>query len=179
MKLTKVAMLLALAPCLGLVACAQRAERAEAVDMEALTAAMAALEADWKQAYEAGDAAALASLYSEDAVYLAPYMEAIRGRSAIQTRLAEMFSVMTERQITIQRTDAGAAGDLAYGIGTYALEMRMAGADQSTSDHGKYITIAKLGADGSWKIYAHIWNTSLPEADVVRMLSSMAEMGDM
>ncbi len=178
MKLTKIALILAFVPCLGLIACAQQAEQ-EAVDMEALAAAMAAIEADWKQAYEAGDAAGVASLYAEDAVYLAPYMDAIRGRAAIETRMAETMGAMSERRITIERFDAGAAGDLAYGIGTYALEMYMAGVEEPMSDTGKYVTIAKLGADGAWKIYAHIWNTSLPEADVVRMLSGMAAMGEM
>ena len=178
MKLTNIALILLLVPCLGPIACAPQAEQ-EAVDMEALVAAMAAIEADWKQAYDGGDAAAVAALYTEDAVYMAPYAESARGRPAIEAKLAEVMGATSERRITIERSDAGAAGDLAYGIGTYALEMRMAGVEQPMSDRGKYMTIAKLGADGSWKIYAHIWNTSLPEADVVRMLSSMAAMGEM
>lgn len=179
MKLTKVALALTLIPCLGLTACAQQAGQQEAVDMEALIAAMADIEAAWKQAYERGDAAALASLYAEDAIYLAPYMDAVRGRSAIEARLAETMGRMSARQVTIQRSDAGAAGDLAYGIGTFTLEMRMAGAREPVNDNGKYITIAKRGADGSWKIYAHIWNTSMAEADVVQMLSAMSGMGNM
>lgn len=177
-KPTAIALFFALAPSLGLIACAQQAEQ-EAVDMEALASAMAAIEADWKQAYEAGDAAGVAALYAEDAVYLAPYADATRGRAAIEARLAETMGAMSERRITIERFDAGAAGDLAYGIGTYALEMHMAGVEEPMSDRGKYVTIAKLGADGTWKIYAHIWNTSLPEADVVRMLSGMAALGEM
>ena len=85
MKLTKIALVLAFVPCIGLIACAQQAQQ-EAVDMEALAADMAAIEADWKQAYEAGDAAGVAALYAEDAVYLAPYAEAARGRPAIEAR---------------------------------------------------------------------------------------------
>lgn len=178
MKLTKIALVLAFVPCIGLIACAQQAQQ-EAVDMEALAADMAAIEADWKQAYEAGDAAGVAALYAEDAVYLAPYAEAARGRPAIEARLAEVMGATTERKVTIERFDAGAAGDLAYGIGTYTLEMGMAGVEQPMTDSGKYMTIAKLSADGTWKIYAHIFNTSLPEADVVQMLSAMAAMGEM
>lgn len=182
MKLTKVALALALAPSLGLFACSQ-GEQQEGmemgVDMEALTTEMAQLEAEWKQAYEAGDAASLASLYAEDAVYMAPYMGAIRGRAAIQTRLAEAMGEMTSRQITIDRTDAGASGDLAYGIGTYNLQMGLEGMDEPMNDNGKYVTLSKRDADGSWKIYAHIWNTSMSEADVMQMLSTMSEMSGM
>lgn len=179
MKLTKVALILALIPCSGLIACAPQAAQEEAVDIEAIIAAMADMESAWKQGYDRGDAAAVASLYAEDAIYLAPYMDAVRGRSAIEARLAETMGRMSARQVTIQRSDAGAAGDLAYGIGTFTLEMRMAGAREPVNDNGKYITIAKRGADGSWKIYAHIWNTSMAEADVVQMLSAMSGMGNM
>lgn len=183
MKLTKIALALALITCPGLLACGQGGQQAGmemgAMDMEALTADMAAVEAAWTQAYEAGDAAALASLYADDAVYLAPYSEAVRGRAAIQTRFAETLGTMTARQVTIHRTDAGGSGDLAYGIGNYSVEMGMMGAEAPMTDSGKYITIAKRGADGTWKIYAHIWNTSLTEAETMEMLSTMSQMSEM
>lgn len=183
MKPTKVALALALVPFLGLFACSQGEQQEGmemgAVDMEALTAEMSQLETEWKQAYEAGDAATLASLYADDAIYMAPYTGAIRGRAAIQTRVAETMGAMSSRQITIERTDAGASGDLAYGIGTYSLQMGFEGMDEPMSDNGKYVTLSKREADGSWKIYAHIWNTSLSEADVMKMLSTMSEMSGM
>jgi uncharacterized protein (TIGR02246 family) len=183
MKPTKVALALALVPFLGLLACSQEGQQEGmemgTVDMEALTAEMSQLEAEWKQAYEAGDAATLASFYTDDAIYMAPYTGAIHGRAAIQTRMAETMGAMTDRQITIERTDAGASGDLAYGIGTYNLQMGMEGMDEPLSDSGKYVTISKRDADGSWKIYAHIWNTSMSEAEVMQMLSTMSEMSGM
>ena len=178
MKLTKVALILALIPCSGLIACARQAAQEEAADMQAITAAMADVESAWKQGYDRGDAAAVASLYAEDAIYLEPYRDVVRGRSAIEARLAELMGRTTARQVTIERTDAGAAGDLAYGIGTFALEMRMQGAREPMRDNGKYVTIAKRGTDGAWKILAHIWNTSLAEADVVQMLSAMSATGN-
>ncbi len=46
----------------------------------------------------------------------------------------------------------------------------------SMTDSGKYLTLAKRGADGSWKIHAHIWNTSLSQAEVAEMLTRMAGM---
>ncbi len=51
--------------------------------------------------------------------------------------------------------------------------------EASMTDTGKYLTLAKRGADGSWEIYAHIWNTNLSEAEVARMLSGMSEMSNM
>lgn len=184
MRYSRVALFLALAPGLGLAACAEQADEGApamemaAMDMAALAAEMDQLQSAWKQAYEAGNAAGVAALYTDDAVYLAPYNDAIHGRAAIEARFAEQMGMMSGR-ITIERTDYGGSGDLSYGIGTYAVEMQMEGAEAPMTENGKYITLAKRGADGSWKIYAHIWNTSLPEAEVARMLSEMAGMSEM
>ncbi len=144
------------------------------MDMEALNTAMSQIEAAWKTGYEAGDAAAVAGLYTEDAVYLAPYFGATRGKAALQAQLAESMGMMSSRKITINRTDQGGSGDLSYGIGTYTVEMMMGTA--SMTDNGKYLTLARRGADGTWKIYAHIWNTSLSQAEVAKMLTQMAQM---
>ncbi len=180
MKYLKTILLLAFVPCVGLIACAEQAEQEgaamemAAMDMETLSAEMSRIEAAWKAGYEAGDAAAVAGLYTDDAVYLAPYMGVTRGRATLEAQLAESMGMMSSRQITINRTDQGGSGDLSYGIGTYTVEMMMGEAPMT--DNGKYVTLAKRGADGSWKIYAHIWNTSLSQAEVAQMLGRMAGM---
>jgi uncharacterized protein (TIGR02246 family) len=178
---------LALIPCLALISCAERPDQEEAgqeeaassmemsteMDREALDESLGQTEAAWEQAFESGDAAALAALYTDDALYLAPYDEAVHGRAAIEAAVAENMGMMTNRQVTIERTDYGGSGDLAYGIGTYAVEMQPREAPEPISANGKYVTLTKRGADGTWKIYAHIWNTSMPEAEVAKMLSNM------
>lgn len=184
---TKLALVLILVPCLGLLSCAEQPDQEEtaqeeaastmemaAMDMEALDEAMSQMEATWERAYESGDAAAVAALYTDDALYLAPYAEAARGRADIEARLTEGIGMMKDRHITIDRVDYGGSGDLSYGIGTYALEMRVGDAAEPISDNGKYITLAKRSAGGTWKIFAHIWNTSMSEAEVAEMLSNMA-----
>lgn len=171
----RLALILILIPSLGLIACAEQAEQEgaaiemAAMDMEALGAEISQIEAAWKNGYEAGDAAAVAGLYTEDALYLAPYTGATRGRAALQAQLAESMGMMSSRQITINRTDQGVSGDLSHGIGTYSVGMTMGGAPMT--DSGKYLKLAKRGPDRSWKIYAHIWNTSQPQAEVAKMLS--------
>ena len=178
---------LVLVPCLALISCAERPDQEEAgqegaassmemsgeMDMEALRQGMDQTEAKWKRAFESGDAAAVAALYTDDAIYMAPYDEAARGRAAIEARLSENMGMMTSRQITIQRTGEGGSGDLAYGIGTYSAQMQPEGAPEPINANGKYLTLSKRGADGTWKIYAHIWNTNMSEAEVVKMLSNM------
>ena len=186
MKRTEIALAMALAVCLGFVACAQQAEEEAAagmemaaMDMAAVDMAMSEIETAWKQAYDAGDAAGIAALYTDDAIYMAPYMEATRGRAAVEARMTEQMGMTSSRQITINRTDYGGGGDVTFGVGTYGVEMQMTGAAGPMTDSGKYVTIAKRGADGSWKIHVHIWNTNMSQADVVKMLSAMAAMSEM
>ena len=185
MKRMPAALVLVIFPCVGLIACAEQADEGApamemaAMDMEALGMEMAQLEDAWEEAFEGGDAAALAGLYTADAIYMPPYMDAIRGRETIEARLAEQMTMMTERQIAIERADLGGSGDLAYAIGTYSIEMGMEGAPAPMTDSGKYLTLARRDADGSWRIHAHIWNTSRSEAEVAEELSQMAEMSGM
>ncbi len=186
MKCIKFALALTLVPCLGVVSCAEQAEQEEApamemasMDMEALDAEMVELENAWEQAYEGGEAAALAGLYADDAYYMAPYSEAMRGGAELQSYFAGIMDQTSGRQITIERTDYGGSGDMAYSIGTYSVQMQMGDAEEPTTDNGKYLTLARRAGEGSWEIYAHIWNTNKSEAEVARELSAMSEMSEM
>ncbi len=169
MKFTRIALVLVLAPCLGLISCAEQAGEQEAqvemamtVDMEALGEAFAAVRADWKAAYEAGDAAALAAMYTEGAKRIPPSAEVISGRAAIEQEFAEAFAASTGREITITQTDMGASGNLAYSIGTYSYSYQVEGEAEPVADEGRWMAISKQAEDGTWKIHAHIWNSSLP-----------------
>jgi len=172
MRFTKLALALVLVPSLGLVACAEQAgeqaaqmEMAMTVDLEALGEAFAAVRADYKAAYEAGDAAALAALYSEDATRYPPNAAAISTRAAIEQEFAQSFAATTGRQITITQTDMGASGKLAYSIGTYSYGYQIEGEAEPVADEGEWVAISKLGEDGTWRIYAHLWNSTLPKQE--------------
>ncbi len=168
MKIAKTVLVLVLVPCLGLVACAEQAgeegaqtmEMAMTVDMEALGEAIAEVNANWTEAFQAGDAATLAAMYTEDALRMAPNEPTARGRQAMEQAFVTTFENTTARTITINTTEYGGVGDLAYSIGTYAVSYEAeAGTDQ---EEGKYIVLSKLADDGSWKIYAHMWSSDLP-----------------
>jgi hypothetical protein len=51
-------------------------------------------------------------------------------------------------------------GNLAYDRGTYSMTVSHVGA-ASTDDHGKYLTIWRKQADGSWKISRAMFNSDL------------------
>ena len=55
------------------------------------------------------------------------------------------------------------SGDLGYTSGTYDLSFKDA-SGKTISDKGKYLTVWKKEADGSWKVLFDMFNSDLPPA---------------
>ncbi len=98
-----------------------------------------------------------AALYAEDAILLLPNQAAVQGRAAIQAALET--SPVSNFQLQILEIEGGA--DLAYERGTYSETATPIGA-APIEDRGKYLTIWRKQADGSWKMLRDIWNSDLP-----------------
>ena len=104
---------------------------------------------DWK-----GDLA----LYTEDAIELPPNQAVVQGKAAIQA-WAEAFPPFSNYQA--QSLELEGQGDLAYDRGTYSMTIMPAGA-APIEDRGKYLTIYRKQADGSWKVLRVMYNSDLP-----------------
>ena len=104
---------------------------------------------DWK-----GDLA----LYTEDAIQLPPNQAALQGKAAIQAWYEAFppFSNFQEQSLEIE-----GQADLAYDRGTYSMTVTPPGA-APIEDRGKYLTIYRKQADGSWKIARVMFNSDLP-----------------
>jgi len=108
----------------------------------------------WQAAYNAGDAAALAALYTEDAKVLPPSSATVSGRAAIQALFAEDIKRGSKNALT--SVEAFGGGDFAIEVGGWV----ETGADGAHKDHGSYLTVyRKVGND--WKIYRDTWNSSM------------------
>jgi ketosteroid isomerase-like protein len=55
-------------------------------------------------------------------------------------------------------TDLLISGDLAVETGTYSFTVTFPGPPEPIVDSGKYMTVWRKQKDGSWKIYADMWN---------------------
>jgi uncharacterized protein (TIGR02246 family) len=121
-------------------------------------AAIAGVRQGYQEALLAGDAAAVAALYTEDAVEMPPHNVAREGRAAIEEAYAAGL-VVAEFTITSKQTEG--FGDLAYDMGTWTATMGMEGMEPY-QDAGKYLTICEKQADGSWLIKASTWNSDIP-----------------
>lgn len=99
--------------------------------------------------------------YTEDAKVLMPGMPAIEGRDAIKKAFAAMGTVQDEKW---NRAILEGRGDLAYESGSYLLTVLPPGETAPLTDKGKFITLWKKQADGTWKATRDIWNSDLPPA---------------
>ncbi len=94
----------------------------------------------------------------EDAVLLAPNAPIAEG--------PESFGMLFELPAVALKwkpvsANVSGSGDLGYTFGTYELSFDGPGGVRIV-DKGKYMTVWKKGTDGSWKVAADMFNTSLP-----------------
>jgi uncharacterized protein (TIGR02246 family) len=106
------------------------------------------------------DAAALASLYHEDARFLAPNMEPAEGRPAIQGAMQQLLD-MGVRSLDVEPIDVREGGDMTIEYGRYTLRIEPAGAEPVT-DVGKYLVVHETRQDGSTKILFDCFNSNSP-----------------
>jgi uncharacterized protein (TIGR02246 family) len=107
------------------------------------------------QAFNAGDAAAVAALYTEDAVILPPGAEMMKGRSAIQAFWKGASQQLGDGKLTT--VDVKPMGsEAAREIGTFSFRTKGSQPQEIT---GKYVVVwEKVGSD--WKLATDIWNTN-------------------
>lgn len=121
-----------------------------------------AIEAIGKQftdAYNRGDAAAMAATYTEEARVLPPNGPMIVGREAIQNFWQGGIDAgVSDVQLTT--LEVGVARDLAYVMDEYASTIQPE-EGEAIRDQGKSVVIFKR-ENGEWKVAVDIWNSSMP-----------------
>ena len=150
----RLVLMMGMAICLGFSVGCQRPAGLSEADRTAIRKAgetdlMMMIAKDWK-----GDLA----LYTEDAIQLPPNQAALQGKAAIQAWYEAFppFSNFQEQSLEIE-----GQADLAYDRGTYSMTVTPPGA-APIEDRGKYLTIYRKQADGSWKIARVMFNSDLP-----------------
>jgi len=142
-----------------LVACTA----APTIDLQAERDALMEADRAWYTAYSASEdrAGAFVAQTAEGVTLLPPDAPLAEGQEAVHGVIAMLeglpgFSVSW---IPVA-ADVGSAGDLGYTRGTY--EMRFDGPDGPITTLGKYLTVWKKQADGSWLVTADMFNADAP-----------------
>ena len=141
----------AAAAALLLVAC-QPSGQMSAAEMDAVKAVNGA----WAEHYNAGDAAAVAGLYWDDASLMAPGAPAVTGGDAIRDYfVADVEGAKAAGlSMSMEHGPVSAAGATAWQEGRF----KAIDASGATVDAGKYLSVLEKH-DGQWKLSRDIWNS--------------------
>jgi uncharacterized protein (TIGR02246 family) len=118
--------------------------------------AIVAADETFVATFSRGDAAGIASLYTENGQFLPPNSDFVTGRQAIQATF-QAFMDMGIKAVKLETVEVEGYGDTASEVGRYTLE----GEGGQVLDKGKFIVIWKKEA-GQWKLHRDIINTSMP-----------------
>jgi len=151
--------------CVGLLAlmtaCTTTAPDTRDADIKAVKA----VEAAWVNDIATKDPEKFAGYYSNDASLLLPNVPIISGRVDIEAALRPMLAD-PNFALTFQSTQAEASkgGDFVYTVGTYSMTVSNPKDKKPVTDKGKYLTVFKKQANGSWKAVADMMNSDMPAA---------------
>jgi ketosteroid isomerase-like protein len=106
------------------------------------------------------DAAALASLYADNARFMPPGMEPCEGRAQTQSAM-QLLLDMGARSLDLEPLEVREADNLTVEYGRYRLGIQPAGS-AAVTDVGKYLVIHERQADGTTKIAYDIFNSNTP-----------------
>lgn len=111
----------------------------------------------WETAFNKGDAAAVAQLYTEQATALPPGAAMAKGRAAIQAFWKGAIDA-GYKNITLKALQVDQFGTAAREIGAFALDAPNP-QKQMVHVEGKYVVLWRRTA-GHWQLDTDIWNAN-------------------
>jgi uncharacterized protein (TIGR02246 family) len=111
---------------------------------------------DYIAAYNRGDAAGVASLFTRDGQLFPAFTGMVFNHEAIQAFWQGIMDLGI-RSVSLETQETEVLSETCLEVGKYT----MMGWKDQVLDIGKYIMIWKIET-GSWRIHRYIWTTSLP-----------------
>ncbi|MFQ6103164.1 MAG: YybH family protein [Candidatus Glassbacteria bacterium] len=141
------------------VACQQQAQQVGPLPEEDVAALKNMIE-PYAQAMLQGDWAAVAAMYTEDAVRMPPNEPLHQGRAAIQSWLEARPITITDFSLGMEDVDGRDV--IAWARGTYSITYTIGGEGEPATDSGKWLNVLRKQPDGSWLIAVNMWNSDKP-----------------
>lgn len=124
----------------------------EAVSPQEVQQVFDQLRQTWIESADQNDAAAIAALYSSDAILTRPQEEPVIGRPNIEDFLQIQLPMISDLRIDPSRVEADRNLAAEYGTFTQQLTPPEGGTQQL---EGEYVVVSRLQDDGSWRIVIH------------------------
>lgn len=116
-----------------------------------LSAALDRVLRGYESAWQRGDAAALAALFTEDGFVLQSGRPPVRGRAAIR----EAYAGQGGAPLRLRALAAAATDTVAFIVGAYMY-------GEETADRGKFTLTLRRSAGGPWLIFSDMDNSNGP-----------------
>jgi ketosteroid isomerase-like protein len=130
------------------------------LDAEAAAAVIDGIEQAFITAYDAEDAAGIAALFAADGTQAQP-LGASLDVAGIEAAYAEQFAAGGDYSLEVMREDMVVADGWIVSWGGYVATVAAEGAEPFEVT-GRYGSVNRQEADGTWKIYRHIFNYIVP-----------------
>jgi uncharacterized protein (TIGR02246 family) len=131
---------------------------------EADVAAIRQIWANYVAAAEKGDAAAWLALWDAGGIQMPPGAAA-RPRPQLDTVIPAAFKARVDAntmKMVIDAQEITIADGWAYSRGVYTQDLTNRATSAVTHVDGKFMTIFKRQADGTWRIYRDCFNSNVP-----------------
>jgi ketosteroid isomerase-like protein len=124
--------------------------------------ALLAADAAWMKVYAAKDLDKSVGFFDSEGSMLPSNAPIATGKDALTKSIGSAFAT-PDYTLSWHANKVGVArsGELGYTSGTYDFSMKDA-SGKIISDKGKYLTVWKKGADGTWKVLLDTYNSDLP-----------------
>ena len=140
---------------LFLPGCAKTSEGESEADVEAIQV----IWNIYSTARVVGDADVWLSLWDEEGIKMPPGAPA-RSKEVLDKVVPDAFASGSVSSMNIYPEEINVVGNWAYTRGTYDSERVVEG--KAVRVEGKFLTILKRQADGTWRIYRDCFNSSVP-----------------
>lgn len=117
------------------------------------------LNEQWMAAFNSGDAAGVAALYTENARMMPPDDAAHNGRKGVQAVCQGAMDAGIKK-CRLETVEFEEYGDVAVEIGKATLTIQTDGGNEST-EIMKYVIVWK-NENGDWRLHLDIWNSTAP-----------------